>query len=106
MNDSGIYPTEFKVLIRPKAVEEVTKGGIIVPESAQEKAKYAEMEGHIVAVAPGAFMYLEEAEWQGQKPAVGDAVIIAKYSGVRVKGRDGIEYVLINDKDLTAIRKE
>lgn len=104
-NSSGIYPTEFKVLILPNAVEEVTKGGIIVPDMTKDKLKYAEMEGRIIALAPAAFSFIADDEWHGQKPAPGDRVIIAKYAGVRVKGDDGIEYVLINDKDVTAIRK-
>jgi co-chaperonin GroES (HSP10) len=37
---------------------------------------------------------------------VGDRIIIAKYSGVRVKGVDGKDYLLTNDKDITAVRKD
>ena len=104
-NLSGITPTEFNVLILPNAVEEVTKGGIIRPVETLDKDKYAQMEGRIVAVSPLAFTYVTESEWNGQKPGVGDRIIIAKYAGTRVKGDDGVEYVLMKDRDVTAVRK-
>lgn len=102
---SGITPVEFNVLILPNAVEEVTKGGIIRPVETLDKDKYAQMEGRIVAVSPLAFTYVTESEWNGQKPGVGDRIIIAKYAGTRVKGDDGVEYVLMKDRDVTAVRK-
>ena len=103
--NSGITPTEFNVLILPNAVEEVTKGGIILAVETKDKARYAEMEGRIIAVSPLAFTYVAADEWNGQKPGVGDRVIIAKYAGTRVKGDDGVEYVLMKDRDVTAVRK-
>lgn len=104
-NPSGIHPTEFKVLLLPKAVEERTKGGIILADVTRDSAKYAELEATIVEVAPGAFTYLTDEDWRGAKPQAGDRVIIAKYSGVRVKGADGVEYLLTNDKDVAAVRR-
>jgi co-chaperonin GroES (HSP10) len=104
-NHSGIFPTEFKCLVLPNKVEDVTKGGIILPDEVKHRAKFAEMEGVLIAASPAAFTYINAAEWDGQKPAVGDRVIIAKYAGVHVKGDDGVEYVLINDKDIAAVRK-
>lgn len=106
-NPSGISPTEFKVLVEPKAVEEKTAGGIILPDQKKESDKYATTEGRIVAVAPLAFTYAREEEWEGQpKPAVGDWVIFAKYAGLRVTGNDGKDYLLLNDKDIAASRKQ
>lgn len=107
-NPSGINPTEFKVLIDPKPVEEVTKGGIIKPDMSTDKEKYATTEGTIVAVSPLAFSYATADEWAaaGGKPKVGQAVLYARYAGVRPKGRDGKEYVLLNDKDVCATIEE
>lgn len=102
---SGIAPVEFKVLIEPKEQAEKI-GSIIVPEEAKEKGKWAEIEGRIVAVSPLAFTYSTDEEWGGSKPKPGDRIIIAKYSGVRVKGADGKEYLLTNDKDVCAVRKD
>ena len=102
-NLTGIYPTEFKVLILPDPVEEVTKGGIIVPTSKAEADKYATIEGRIVAVSHLAFTYATAEEWGDNKPKPGDRVIFAKYAGVRHKAKDGQEYLLVNDKDIVAV---
>ena len=102
-NPTGITPTEFKVLILPDPVEEVTKGGIIVPTSKAEADKYATIEGRIVAVSHLAFTYATAEEWGDNKPKPGDRVIFAKYAGVRHKAKDGQEYLLVNDKDVCAV---
>lgn len=106
MNRSGITPTEFKVLIEPKAVEVKTAGGIIIPETKQEHDKYAQIEGRIIAMSHLAFTYATAAEWGDKRPKPGDAILYAKYAGVRVKGKDGREYVLVNDKDICATIEE
>ena len=104
-NPTGIYPTEYKVLIEPKGVE--TKiGSIIVPVSEQEKQKWATTEGTLIAVSPLAFTYAKHDEWKdagAAPPKPGDRVIFAKYAGNHVKGKDGKEYVLANDKDVMAV---
>lgn len=100
-NTTGINPTEFKVLIAPKPVEE-KRGSIIMPPSTQESEKYASVEGMIVDVSHLAFSYATPEEWDGKKPKAGQRVIYAKYAGVRVKGQDGAEYLLVNDKDIVA----
>ncbi len=105
LNPSRIEPTEFKVLVEPKAVEEKTAGGIIIPTQKQDSEKYATTEGRMIAVAAGAFKYLEEDEWEDRKPGLGDWVIFAKYAGLRVTGNDGKDYLLLNDKDICAVRK-
>ena len=101
-NPSGVYPTEFKVLIRPKAIEEKTAGGIIIPDQTKDRDQFAQMEGELIAVSPLAFTY---ADWPGDfnPPKAGDRVLFAKYGGAVVKGKDGIEYRLTNDKDVCAV---
>jgi co-chaperonin GroES (HSP10) len=54
-NPSGIIPLDVKVLVKPDAVEEVTKGGIVVPESVRDKSKYAGTKATLVAAGPNAF---------------------------------------------------
>ncbi len=104
-NTSGIVPTEFKVLIDPLPVE--TKiGSIIVPDTTQDKEKFAQVKGRIVARSPHAFSYATPAEWEAvkaEKPAPGDLVLYAKHSGVNVKGKDGKDYLLVADKDICAV---
>lgn len=109
MNPSGIRPVEFKALIAPDEVEKVTKGGIIVPEQAQERQQYAATTGRIVAVSPFAFNYVSSEEWEAsgqQKPKPGDKVLFAKFAGARVKGIDGKDYQLVNDKDIGSVIEE
>jgi chaperonin GroES len=101
MNESGILPSEFKVLIAPKTVEEKTKGGIIIPDQTKERDQFAQMEGVLVAISPLAFTY---ADWNdASPPKVGDRVLFAKYAGANVTGKDGKEYRIANDKDIAAV---
>jgi co-chaperonin GroES (HSP10) len=105
-NLSGIRPTEFKVLIAPTPITQKI-GSIILPDQKLEHDKYAQIEGRIVAVSHLAFTYATADEWDGKRPKPGDAVLFAKYAGVRVKGpKDGAEYVLVNDKDICATIEE
>ena len=106
VSNTGIHPTEFKVLILPDPVEEVTKGGIIVPTSKAEADKYATIEGRIIAVSHLAFTYATAEEWGDAKPKPGDRVIFAKYAGVRHMAKDKQEYLLVNDKDIVATIEE
>lgn len=104
-NPSGIRPTEFKALIAPDEVADKI-GSIFVPVEKMEKDKYATTDGTIIAISHLAFTYATDEEWAGQKPKPGDRVAYAKYAGARRKGRDGKDYLLINDKDVVAIIEE
>lgn len=99
---SGIQPTEFKVLIKPKAVEDKV-GSIIIPEQVKDRDQFAQMEGELVAVSPLAFTYVEQWPAGAEKPKVGDKVLFAKYSGATVTGLDKVEYRIVNDKDIAAV---
>lgn len=102
LNPSGIRPTEFKVLIEPDAVEEKI-GSIIVPDIVKDKEKYATTDGTIIAISHLAFSYATAEEWGDEKPKAGDRVAYAKYAGARRKGKDGKDYLLVNDKDVVAV---
>lgn len=102
-NASGITPLEFKVLVKPRAVEEKTKGGILLPEQVRDQEKNASMEGEYIAASPLAFNYDETGSME--PPKTGDTVVFARYSGINVKGRDGIDYRIMNDKDIVAVRR-
>lgn len=109
INPSGIGPTEFKVLIRPDAVDDTISapGGtkFILPIDVQTKEKQASQSGIIVAVSPLAFSY---ERWPDgtSPPKVGQRAIFAKYAGYKRKGKDGVEYVLMNDRDVAATFEE
>ena len=107
LNMSGINPIEYKVLIKPieeKGFYEL-KGGtkLYKPDETKERDQHAAMEGEIIAVSPFAFTY-EEWPAEAAKPQVGQMAIYARYSGVTIKGFDGVEYRLMNDKDVIAVR--
>lgn len=99
-NESGLKPMEYKVLVLPDVVEEKTKGGIYLPEQSQEREKNASMEGTLVEASPIAFKFEDNAP----VPPVGSRVIFAKYSGVTIKGADGRDYRIMNDKDVVGAR--
>lgn len=106
-NRSGITPTEFNVLILPSPTEEKFAGtSILKPVSEQEKDKYATTDGVLVAMSRLAFNYVTDEEWADDKPKPGMKVVYAKYAGSRRKGKDGMEYVLIKDRDIVATIEE
>ena len=102
VNTSGMWPVEYKVLIKPEDVEKVSAGGIVMATTTTDRDKMAQVKGQLIAVGGNAF-----EDWKGMAPEVGDFVYYAKYAGLMVKGEDGQEFRLANDKDITAIiRKE
>jgi chaperonin GroES len=100
-NTSGLQPCEYKVLIEPEEVEQKSTGGIILAPTTTEKEKMAQVRGTLVAVGGNAF-----EDWLPPVPKVGDQVWYAKFSGLVVKGKDGKELRLTNDKDIAAIVTE
>ena len=90
-----IKPLADRVVVKPLEAEEVTKGGIILPDSAKEKPQEAE----VVAVGPGK---IEDGKKQEMSVKVGDKVIYAKYSGDDIK-IEGQEYTIIEEDKILAI---
>lgn len=92
----NLKPLGDRVIVKPKAPAEVTKGGIILPDTAQEKP----MEGEVVAVGNG------KSDDNGKKVAmdlkVGDKVLYGKYSGTEVKVNDE-EYLIMRESDVYAV---
>ncbi len=81
-------PLHDRVLIRRVGQEEKTRGGILIPDTAQEKP----MEGEIVAVGPGARG--EDGKLQSLDVKTGDRVLFGKWSGTEVK-IDGEELMIM-----------
>lgn len=108
-NQSGILPTEFKVLILPdEASDKFTlKDGkassLIKPDTVKDQDSFAQIDGTIIAVSRLAFSYATAAEWGDEKPKTGDRVSYARYAGALKKGRDGKDYRIVNDKDIFAV---
>jgi chaperonin GroES len=91
-----LKPLGDRIIIKPTAAEEVTKGGIVLPDTAKEKPR----EGEVIAVGPG------KVQDNGTKVPmdikVGDKVIYSRYGGTEVKvGAD--EYVILRQDDVLAV---
>lgn len=97
MNKSGLIPHDFKVLVYPDEIKEVTEGGVHLPDSVKKKEAHAQIYGELIATGKNAFL-----EWRGDNPKIGDRVCIGKYTGRILKGKDDKEYRLLNDDDIWA----
>jgi chaperonin GroES len=89
-------PLHDRVVIRRLTAVEKTSGGIIIPDTVQEKP----MEGEVIAAGPG------KRNEQGQLVAlgveVGDRILFGKWSGTEVK-IDGEDLVIMNESDIMGI---
>ena len=92
----ALRPLQDRVLLRRIEPEEKTSGGIIIPDTAQEKP----MEGEIVAAGPGARNERGEIMPLGVKP--GDRVLFGKWSGVEVRVA-GEELLVLKEADLMGV---
>ena len=89
-------PLGDRVVVRRVKEEEKTSGGIIIPETAQEKAQ----EGQIVGVGPGALD--DNGKRIPPEVKVGDFVLFGKWSGTEVK-IDGEELLIMKESDINGI---
>ncbi len=92
----NLEPLADRVIVKPIMREEVSKGGVILPDTAKEKPQ----EGEIVAVGPG------KLSEDGNKRIpmnvkVGERVIFAKYAGTEWK-YDDEEYLILRESDILA----
>lgn len=90
-----LKPLQDRVVIKMTEVEETTKSGLILTASAKEKPQVAE----IIAVGPGGVIDGKEVKME---VAVGDKVIISKFSGTEVK-MDKDEYIIVRQSDILAV---
>jgi len=90
-----IEPLGDRVVIKPMPKEEVSKGGIVLPDTAKEKPQ----EGEIIAVGPGRLS--EEGKRIAMEIKVGDKVIYSKYAGTEFKLEDQ-ELVIMRESDILA----
>jgi chaperonin GroES len=90
-----IEPLGDRVVIRPIPKEEVSKGGIVLPDTAKEKPQ----EGKIIAVGPGRLT--EEGNRIAMEVKKGDKVLYSKYAGTEFK-LDGEELIVMREGDILA----
>ena len=91
-----LRPLGDRVVIQPSAREEMTKSGIVLPDTAKEKPQ----EGKILAAGPG--RVLEDGKREPMDVKNGDKVLYAKYAGTEFKV-DGEELLIVSQKDILAL---
>ncbi len=90
-----LKPMADRVLVKPIEREEVTKGGIVLPDTAKEKPQ----EGEVLAVGDGRLS--EDGKRIPLDVKVGDRVIYAKYGGTEIKIEDE-ELIILRESDILA----
>ena len=91
-----LRPLGDRVVIKPTPREEMTKSGIVLPDTAKEKPQ----EGTILSAGPGRI--LEDGKREAMDVKEGDKVLYAKYAGTEFK-IDGDELLIVSQKDILAI---
>ena len=91
-----LKPLGSRVVIEPIEQEEITAGGIVLPETAKEKPQ----QGMVLAAGQGDRD--EEGKRIAMDVAVGDKVLFAKYSGTEIK-MDGKKLLILRESDILAI---
>jgi len=96
MANPKLKPLNDKVLVKRLEAEEVTKGGIVLPDTAREKPK----EGRIVALGDGKL--LDDGKRALFQVKTGDRVLFSSYAGTDVKV-EGEEYLILSEDDILAV---
>jgi len=91
-----LRPLGDRVVLKPSAREEMTKSGIVLPDTAKEKPQ----EGSILAVGPGRI--LDDGKREAMDVKVGQKVLYGKYAGTEFKVDDE-DLLIVSQKDILAI---
>jgi len=92
----NLKPLYDRVVVKPIEADEVSAGGIVIPDNAKEKPT----KGEVLAVGEG--KALDNGSVRAPKVKVGDQVIYGQYSGSAYK-LDGVEYKIVREDDILAI---
>ena len=91
-----VRPLHDRLIIQTMKEDEITKGGIIIPDTAKEKP----VEGKVIAVGAGRIK--KDGTKMPLEIKKGDRVLYAKYGGTEIK-IDGQEYLMMKEDDILAI---
>ncbi len=94
-----LEPLADRLVVKPIEREDVTKGGIYLPDTAKEKPQ----EGKVLAIGPGRLS--EDGKRIAMDVKVGDIVIYAKYGGTEIKVEDE-ELMILRESDILAKKPE
>ena len=96
MANPNIRPLGDRVLVKPLEEKEISKGGIIIPDSAKEKPQEAQV------VALGTGKRDDDGKLIEFTVEVGDKVLVSKYGGTEVKV-EGESYTIMREDDILGI---
>jgi chaperonin GroES len=91
-----VKPLNDRVLVKRIEETQITKGGIVIPDTAKEKP----MEGRVIAVGPGKMS--DAGNRMSLQAKEGDRILFGKYSGTEIKV-EGEEYLMMREDDILAI---
>ena len=91
----NVKPLADRVIVKALEAEQVTSGGIIIPDNAKEKPQ----KGEVIAVGEGKY---ENGTKVPMSLKAGDKVLYGKYSGTEVKV-DNVDYLIMRESDVLAI---
>ncbi len=94
-----LQPLADRLVVKPIEREEVTKGGIVLPDTVKEKPQ----EGKVLAIGPGRLS--EDGKRIAMDVKVGDIVLYAKYGGAEVKIEDE-DLIILRESDILAKKVE
>jgi chaperonin GroES len=92
----NLKPLYDRVVVKPIEADEVSAGGIVIPDTAKEKST----KGEVIAIGGG--KALDNGTLRAPLVKVGDKVIYGQYAGSSYK-QDGVEYKVIKEDDILAI---
>ncbi len=93
----NIKPLADRVIVKPLDAEEITKGGIVLPDTVKEKPQ----EGKVLAVGDG--RRLENGTIQPLTLKAGDHVLYGKYSGTEITTKEGEDVLIMKEDDVLAV---
>jgi chaperonin GroES len=91
-----LKPLGDHIIVKASTAEEVTRGGIVLPDTAKEKPQQAE----VIAVGPGKLT--EAGKRVEMEIKAGDKVVFSKYGGTEITV-DGEDYMILSERDVLAI---
>ena len=94
--ETKLTPLGDRVVLKPTPREEMTKSGLVLPDTAKEKPQ----EGSVIAVGPGRI--LDDGKREAMDVKVGQKVLYGKYAGTEFK-LDDDELLIVSQKDILAI---
>jgi chaperonin GroES len=92
----NVRPLQDRLLVRRVEEQEMTKGGIIIPDAAKERP----LEGNVLAV--GAGKRLDDGTLQALDVKAGDRILFGKYAGTEIR-LDGVDHIILSEDEVLGV---